>query len=501
MVSGLLLGVALRVAYVNRPFDHRNISSWHQADYVQVARNFHLEGANLFYPQIDWRGDTPGYVEMELPLIPWIGALLFRWTGYSEALLRGLSVLLSLVALFIFLLLCRERLPPWAGLFALTAFAVNPLLVHLATAIQPESLMLLLSMLAAIMALRWMERPRLSTLMWAALFAGMATLAKAPAAYLGLLLVYIVIRRRGFRAVVDPGIVAAGLVALLPPVAWYVWARGFWTEYGLSLGVSNESHLLFWQMLFPPRFLIEIVKWETLGVFTPAGWILAIGAALWARSRAEGILAWYASILVFFLLTGYTSGASWAFYYHSAAVAPACLLMGVSLAKLSGSEAPKGLSRFSGWQRAALACLVAGAVLIAEVGALAYLIRYRDGHAEDRELRACVLGLAGQIPADERIMTRGISSRDRYGLPIAYNDPLIFAWMDRKGFSYPREQLSREMLEDLAQRGGRYWIAHPEELDPGRSGFEPDRHYRQVGACENGYRLYDLNSSPGPVPG
>src|SRR5262245_15072674 len=69
----LVAGVIARLAYVGRPFDDRLENPWRQSDYFQVARNFEREGMNILYPRIDWRWATPGYTEMELPLLPWLG--------------------------------------------------------------------------------------------------------------------------------------------------------------------------------------------------------------------------------------------------------------------------------------------------------------------------------------------------------------------------------------------------------------------------------------------
>ena len=199
----LLVGIAGRVAYVDRPLDDRLLAPWREADYVQLARNFYREGASFFYPQIDWRGDTPGYAEMEAPIVPWIGAALYRRYGYNEALLRIPAAVLGVLGLVTFAILARTALPPLGALFATAAFAVNPLLVYLGNAMQPEPLMLLLSMIAIGLIWRWERAPRFVTLLAACGATALAILAKSPAAYLGLVLAYTVLRTRGQRGVTD----------------------------------------------------------------------------------------------------------------------------------------------------------------------------------------------------------------------------------------------------------------------------------------------------------
>jgi len=98
MMAILLLGIALRVAWVGRPLDHRIRAPWRQADYTQIARNFAREDPNLLHPRIDWRRDGPGLVEMEFPLVPWTAGMLDRLFGYREQYLRLLGTLLDLLA-------------------------------------------------------------------------------------------------------------------------------------------------------------------------------------------------------------------------------------------------------------------------------------------------------------------------------------------------------------------------------------------------------------------
>ena len=51
----LLFGFCARAATFKSPLlDHH---SWRQADTAAIARNFAREQFNIFYPQVDWRGD------------------------------------------------------------------------------------------------------------------------------------------------------------------------------------------------------------------------------------------------------------------------------------------------------------------------------------------------------------------------------------------------------------------------------------------------------------
>lgn len=49
---------------------------------------------NILYPRVDWRGDTPGYVEMEFPALPWVAGGLYHLFGEQLQIYRLLTALL-----------------------------------------------------------------------------------------------------------------------------------------------------------------------------------------------------------------------------------------------------------------------------------------------------------------------------------------------------------------------------------------------------------------------
>ncbi|MBC1240711.1 hypothetical protein, partial [Nostoc sp. 2RC] len=61
----LTLAIAIRIYNINSPII--GIHSWRQSDTAAMARNFYENNFNLFYPQIDWGGNSPGYCETEFP--------------------------------------------------------------------------------------------------------------------------------------------------------------------------------------------------------------------------------------------------------------------------------------------------------------------------------------------------------------------------------------------------------------------------------------------------
>jgi hypothetical protein len=490
----MLVGVGLRLAYVHRPFDHRLENPWRQADYLQIAKNFRDDGMNILYPRIDWRGDTPGFAEMELPLLPWMGALLFEVFGTRVQILRGLAAAFEIGALLLFAAFARRMLATRGALFATACFALNPILILSASSPQPDPVMHLSSLAAVVFAWSWYQTPAFSRLLAAASFAGLAILVKLPALYLGLLFAYLILRRRGVRGLADYRVWIAALIATLPAVAWYSWSHRFWVLYGNSLGVSNETHAIGWDMLFPPLFVLGLIKWELLAVFSPIGWVLAL-AALRRPRAVELPLAWYGAVVVFYVLTARTTADDWSYYYHLLSVAPGCLLMGAGLLAVMG-HGPAGPVRRWRW-RQWLAAVVAIGCLAALLGYAGLRIHRRDSHHYGEPLYRCIVEFSEHVPADGRIVVRGGFMFDRYGRPVAHNESMAFAWMNRRGFNYGEEELSLETLDDIARRGGRYWIVRQSELrSSGLEDSAPSR-YGLLARCrweDVEYSLYDLAS-------
>jgi hypothetical protein len=471
----LLVAVALRVAWVGRPLDHRLAASWRQADSFQIARNFAREDARIFYPRIDWRADTPGFVEMELPLLPWAGGMLFRVFGEHAQILRMLSCLLEIGSLLLFTSLAYRLLPATAALAAVALFAINPLLIYLATALQPEPLMLFFAMASVVLLERWNERGNDAFLLAAAAALGGAILAKAPAASLAILFIWVVLRREGISAPARPQLWLAAAIALVPPLAWYAWAKHFYVLYGNSLGLSNEYPFLGLDMLWPPHFAVGLIKLEAVFVLTPVAWLL-VAASLGAWPSIERPLVWLASAWILLIVAARTTADDWAFYYHSLAVAPACLLIGAGYAVVAR-------------RRPLFSALLLAATVASVLGTSVSLVRVRDERPGLEAMRRCGLELAREIAPEQTIVVRGGRVHED-GWPVAHNESMMFAWLDRRGFTYGDEELSIARLQDIAARGGRYWIASPKEM--AILGDHAQAHFREIGRCGDGYVLFDL---------
>jgi hypothetical protein len=320
--------------YLQRPVD---MPSWHEFDYSSIARNFVQEGNNILYPRIDWRRDGPGFTEMEFPLQPWITAQIYRVFGMHEWLERLVPLTATLLALFVFSKLARFLLPEAAAWLAALFFVVNRTTVFVASAVQPEALMLLFYLLAVYCFLRWME----SRSWWMYGFAiasfASAMLIKSPAAHLGIFFFLLLLWKEGLALFKRWELWLFVALSITPAVLWYSHAYWFWKIYHNSMGVSNEDHWIGLDILRRPKVVLGLLGIEVVFVMGIGG--LPVIASCLAkdirRERAFQTAAlWFASILIYYLVIIRTAGQYWAWYYHVVAVPAVALLLGGGLQRL-----------------------------------------------------------------------------------------------------------------------------------------------------------------------
>jgi hypothetical protein len=91
LVVLLSLGVSFRLTKLSQPFI--DAWSWRQSDVAMIAENFYRHGFRLFYPQINWAGNGPGYVGTEFQLVPFLASLFYICFGVYDWIGRAVSVL------------------------------------------------------------------------------------------------------------------------------------------------------------------------------------------------------------------------------------------------------------------------------------------------------------------------------------------------------------------------------------------------------------------------
>ena len=458
----------LRLADAFRPIDK---ASWRECDLGSISRNFVQEGMNPFYPRVDWRGDGPGYAEMELPLYPYLIAITYKVFGIHDYFGRIWACLFSLGTMFFFFRLAREYLSLFASTVAFAFFALNPLMVELSTAVQPEGLMILTYIASVYFFIKWLKSEK-NSFFWAALvFTAFTLLSKAPAAHIGLLFGVLLIEKYGWKVFREAKVWIFGIFATLPSLLWYFHAKNLWILYGNSLGVSNEYHWIGWDFFTDPNFFQGILRTEFLDVWLVFG-IVAGAFAIWRGYNEElsrNSLLWLASIFTFYIVAARTTSENWAYYYHVFSIPPVALIFGLSIKKLwdFAREFADTYSRQALMERLIRVAIMA--VLL--VGIMASLLleakQLRDKLDENRiEVQSYSFAqrVKPLMTTDGLILASGGHNQNPKGYQLAYNSSYFFYWLGRKGWNIAVEDQSLARVRDFARKGAVAFVAEKKFL-------------------------------------
>ncbi|HEV7178769.1 MAG TPA: glycosyltransferase family 39 protein, partial [Candidatus Baltobacteraceae bacterium] len=142
--AGLLLvvlfAVVLRLKGIHNPIlDH---PAWRQGDTASIARNFaHLQ-YNILYPQTNYDGPPPNYVELELQIVPFLAATLYKTFGVHEIFGRLITIAFSAGTVAIVGFFARWLFTSTvAGIIAAFFYAIFPGSIYYGRTFTPDAAM------------------------------------------------------------------------------------------------------------------------------------------------------------------------------------------------------------------------------------------------------------------------------------------------------------------------------------------------------------------------
>jgi 4-amino-4-deoxy-L-arabinose transferase-like glycosyltransferase len=457
-----VLSLGVHLIGLDQPF--LDLQAWRQADTAAVARNYYEEGYDLLYPRVDWRGDTPGYVEMEFPLYPYLVASLYPLVGGTrEWIGRGTSALFSAATVPLLYALVRDFHGVNAARLACFMFVVAPLNVFYGRAFMPEAAMLFFSVGGVHFFARWTAGGGLWSFVAAAAFAALAFLVKLPTLYLGLPLLFLAWERFGRSLPRQPALWAYAALTLLPPVLWYWHAHTLFQQTHLTFGIWNRYGYAKWgnlDLLVSGEFYVLMFERLATVVFTPLGLALVvIGAAMKVASRRERLFhVWLVAIAIYVLLV--PEGNRTLSYYQLPFVPPGAVLGAKALA-WGVSAATRAMPALAGARPVLLVGALSALAVLGYVYArplYAPLPYYIVQHEIGRELEALV--------PEDALLVVGEPDHNA-GAPYRSQSPTLLYFSGRKGWQLlPEEFQNRDRLAMLASRGARFFL-EPVHLDIG----------------------------------
>ncbi len=402
---------------------------WRQSDTAAVARNFATEEFNIFRPRMDWRGDGPGYVEMEFPLYPAAAAGVYRLIGvhhWIPRLLAAFGATLAVLLMFELVTLTHGyRIAAWVAI----VFAWLPAGVFFGRAIMPEAWLLLAIVAGVYYFTLWSRTGKLLPLAGSAVAIAAAILLKLPALHVGLPLLFLAWSRLGFRCLFHPLMLVYAVTALAPGGPWYWHAAEMRHQYGNTFGVLHSD------------------KWGSIGPLLTARWyhnmlgnigadhlgvlglpLLAMGVMARGQARRNGMyLAWALACVIYLLLAA--RGNQVHDYYQIPMTPVMAFFIGRALE--------------SWWQRRPIAIVVVCITFLATSTYFAARLFSRELPG-NRQFDALASALAGCTSPNELVVFVG---------DWGQTDPCTLYLAGRKGWALGAEEISPEHLDQLIKRG------------------------------------------------
>ena len=470
----VILAGSVRLVDVWRPVDGTMRDSWREPDVAGIARNFYQEGMNIFLPRIDWRGDGPGYTESEFPIYPWLVACLYHAFGYHEEFLRLVSWFFSMGACLLFFRFSHERLSKLGALAAAAIFTVNPLAVRMASAIQPEPLMFLGYLAGVYFFLKWCEGERKLDYWIACAATMLAILAKVPALHIGLLFACLCLQHFGWRSILRRDVWQFVVIAVGVPAAWYAYSHTLWLGYGNSLGMSNEAFVRISSGSFVSALKVTLAgnaAAELNWIWTTTGVVAGMIGLLHSLRRRETwwLGYWAIALIAYYVVAGRTTGEGWATHYHIVSAPLAAMLIGLLVSRLPWQRFDLSFLRQLQWRSLITwrqgVVSVAGLLLVAATVLQQARLTKWDFHPNQfAALHSSAVQFREFVEPGSLIVASGDGQLDQFGLQRAFNAPYFFFWMDAKGFTLTDEDQSVEKLEELRDRGARYFVGERRSL-------------------------------------
>ncbi|WP_433505216.1 ArnT family glycosyltransferase [Pseudonocardia halophobica] len=458
-VAVLVLGV-VTVLSVVRAFGPLTYPGdiWRQSDTASMARNYAEHGLNLFMPQINWGGNGPGYVESELPIMPWLTGILYTLFGDHEFLGRLVSLAFMLLATAAFWGLAKRILPPTAARWALIAWAVSPAFMRWGTAFMPEATVLAFTLLALLAFCRWLQEDRPVWLVAAAGAVSLAGLAKPTSLHVGLVMaLWLLLAARD--RLRRPSVYLAGLAALVLPALWLRHASGLYETYGNTFGVISGGDDKFGNlaMWLGADFYLGNLRSEVLFIYGVVGVPFALLGAVWLWRHRRGapaapfLLAGAVALVVYYFAVGRYSGSDLGIQYHVYSLPYAAVATGI------GVVAAQRLLRDRLGPRLVAAL---GVLAVLALGAQSVNVFRQSFDPDAGALGTCATQLAAVSRPGDLVVVGTDSTTTMDGVANNYQEPVILYRADRYGWVLAADQYEPARLAGMQAQGAR-WFVNP----------------------------------------
>jgi hypothetical protein len=202
---------------------------------------------------------------------------------------------------------------------------------------------------------------------------------------------------------------------------------------------------------------LKLARLDLIWVFSGLS-IIAAGIGIYVTAlerKNQVILIGFITILLYYLIVARYAQESWGIQYHLFLVPFASLGVGVGMDWLRSKQPV--------WLRTSLPLLLA----VTTVAGSAYMYQRmlsEEGNSLGKELIQCATKVEKLVPEDAHIIVSTTSFSTENGVQNNYQEPTIFFYSKRYGWSLPADWHTPDRLDYYRKQGGQYFIMYSREL-------------------------------------
>jgi hypothetical protein len=212
----------VRILMINTP--SLTWTAWKEIDYLYISQNFLQNGFNFFQPEVSWPAEPPHVTEMELPLVPYMTAMLYAVFGVQEYSARAVTLIAFILMIIYVFRLAKRELGALVGLLAALAAGIIPLYHPFGRFLFTEPMMIAMSVVSLYYTAEWVDYERRRDWFLAWLSISLTFSLKLESLYLLLPIGWIAYRKYRFHFRNYLRFASLILLSLILPILWYAYA-------------------------------------------------------------------------------------------------------------------------------------------------------------------------------------------------------------------------------------------------------------------------------------
>lgn len=314
--------------------------SWRQADTESIARNFAEYKFNILYPNFNYDGPLPNIPALEFQVTTFTIAVLYKLFGFSYIWARLVPICFFMISAALLYLFTRKHLSRSGAIFSLIAYGTIPINVYYSRAIMPEAAGLMFFAGSLYYFDCWLSSNKPAVLFLSSIFIALALMIKPMTIFIGIPMLYLLIRQYKWKWLLKKELWAYALLALGLVISYYSVSIQI-AEYKFSQGLAQN--VLFKKL---PTAIIDPAAYSFIGkklirLLTPAGIGLSLVGLLSFDRQQMVIPVWFAAMALELALVVTVIQI---YYYFIFFAVPCCILIGQGLDYLYDKQQTRAFS-------------------------------------------------------------------------------------------------------------------------------------------------------------